>query len=76
VLFRGAREGNVLVGMAGVHGDEYEGPRAILDVCSTLDPEAMSGDLIAVPVAKPPAFWAGTRPNAFQAELPAETAIC
>lgn len=60
-VLRGAREGKVLVVMSGVHGDEYEGVRAILDVCATLDPAEMAGDLIAVPVAHPPAFWAGTR---------------
>lgn len=60
-VFRGARKGKVLVVMSGVHGDEYEGPRAILDVCATLDPAEMAGDMIAAPVAHPPAFWAGTR---------------
>jgi uncharacterized protein len=60
-VFRGAREGKVLVVISGVHGDEYEGPRTILELCSTLDPAEMTGDLIAVPVAHPPAFWAGTR---------------
>lgn len=60
-VFRGAREGKVLVVMSGVHGDEYEGVRAILEVGATLDPTVMAGDFIAVPVAHPPAFWAGTR---------------
>jgi len=60
-VFRGAQEGKTLVVVSGVHGDEYEGVRAILDVCATLDPAEMTGDLIAVPVSNPPAFWAGTR---------------
>jgi len=61
LLQRGAREGKVLVITAGVHGDEYEGVRAILDVVPRLDPVEMSGDLVAVSVANPPAFWSGTR---------------
>jgi predicted deacylase len=61
LLLRGARDGKVLVAMAGVHGDEYEGVQAILDVCTRLDPAGMAGDLLAVSVANPPALWAGTR---------------
>lgn len=61
LLLRGTREGKVLVVTAGVHGDEYEGVRAILDVVPRLDPAEMAGDLVAVPVANPPAFWSGTR---------------
>lgn len=61
LLVRGAAEGATLVVTAGIHGDEYEGVRAIFDVVETLDPAAMRGDLITVPVANPPAFWAGTR---------------
>jgi predicted deacylase len=58
---RGRKPGKVLVAMAGVHGDEYEGVRAILDTYAALDPQEMSGDLLAVPVANPPAFWNCTR---------------
>ena len=61
LLVRGAAEGATLVVTAGIHGDEYEGVRAIFDVTDTLDPAAMRGDLITVPVSNPPAFWAGTR---------------
>jgi predicted deacylase len=50
-----------LVVSAGVHGDEYEGVRAILETFDTLDPESMSGNLLAVPVVNAPAFWSGTR---------------
>ena len=61
LLARGRNPGKVLVVMAGVHGDEYEGVRAILDTYAVLDPNEMSGDLLAVPVANPPAFWNTTR---------------
>ena len=50
-----------LVITAGIHGDEYEGPRAITDLLGTLDPAALEGTVVAVPVANPPAFAAGTR---------------
>jgi len=61
LLIRGAREGPTLVVTAGVHGDEFEGVRATLEVCSDLDPATMSGSLIAVPVANPLAFSTGSR---------------
>jgi predicted deacylase len=50
-----------LVVTAGVHGDEFEGIRTILDLYAALDPASLSGTLIAVPVANPPAFWNGSR---------------
>lgn len=61
LLVRGSRPGKTLVVTAAVHGDEYEGVRAILEVFRSLDPTAMQGDFLAVPVAHPPAFWNGTR---------------
>ncbi len=61
LLVRGKSPGKTLVVTAAVHGDEYEGVRALLEVAREVDPAAMSGDLIAVPVANPPAFWNGTR---------------
>jgi len=61
LLVKGATEGKTLVVTAGVHGDEFEGVRAILEVCADIDPGTMSGTLLAVPVANPPAFWKGTR---------------
>lgn len=62
VLFAaGATEGNTLVVTACIHGDEFEGVRALMEVFHDLDPLMMAGNLIAVPVANPPAFWRGTR---------------
>jgi predicted deacylase len=61
IVVRGGTAGRTLVVTAGIHGDEYEGVRAIFDVISQLDPETMSGDLICIPVANPPAFWAVSR---------------
>jgi predicted deacylase len=57
----GTRPGPTLAVLAGVHGDEYEGPVAVADLLAGLDPTTLAGTLIALPVANPPAFAAGTR---------------
>lgn len=44
-----------------MHGDEFEGVRAIFETFRDLDPSTMSGDFVGVPVANPPAFWNCTR---------------
>lgn len=61
LLARGAAEGKTLVTSANVHGDEYEGVRAIFEIFDELDTAGMAGDWLAVPVVNPPAFWNGTR---------------
>ncbi|MGB3314301.1 MAG: N(2)-acetyl-L-2,4-diaminobutanoate deacetylase DoeB [Albidovulum sp.] len=43
------------------HGDEYEGPVALMDLAATLDPTAITGRVIIVPAFNYPAFRAGTR---------------
>jgi uncharacterized protein len=68
LLVRGNVPGKTLVATAGIHGDEYEGVRAIFDVYAALDPAEMSGDFLAVPIANPPAFWAGTRTSPLDGE--------
>ncbi|MEQ8370021.1 MAG: succinylglutamate desuccinylase/aspartoacylase family protein [Alphaproteobacteria bacterium] len=47
--------------IAGVHGDEPEGPRALHHLWRTLDPARVRGRLVLVPVAHPPAFLANQR---------------
>jgi predicted deacylase len=59
----GSPTGKNAVIIAGIHGDEYEGPAAIAEFVASLDPARISGSLTAVPVANPPAFAAGTRTN-------------
>ncbi|BDC49367.1 hypothetical protein F183_A16830 [Bryobacterales bacterium F-183] len=61
----GIREssGPTLVVSAGVHGDEYEGPRAIYELFRELDPGLMRGTLLCVPVLNPPAHRACSRVN-------------
>lgn len=61
LAIRGCRPGATLVVSAGVHGDEYEGVRALLETFEALDPQHMSGNLLAVPVLNTAAFWSGTR---------------
>ncbi len=68
LLVRGRKEGNTLVVTAGVHGDEFEGVRAILELHAELDPSEMRGDVLAVPVANPPAFWNKTRTSPLDGE--------
>ena len=43
------------------HGDEYEGPTALLDLVNRIDPARVSGRIIIVPMMNYPAFCAGTR---------------
>lgn len=61
LVARGATEGKTLVVTAGVHGDEFEGMRAIQQVFEQLQLEKLRGTFVAVPVANPPAFEAGLR---------------
>jgi N-alpha-acetyl-L-2,4-diaminobutyrate deacetylase len=43
------------------HGDEYEGPVALMDLAATIDAAALSGRVIIVPAMNFPAFRAATR---------------
>ena len=52
-----------LVCVAGVHGDEHEGVTALLELWEELEPEALQGTVVMVPVANPPAFAANARVN-------------
>ena len=61
ITLAGCRRGPRLVCVAGIHGDEPEAIRALMELADELDPAAITGELILVPVANPPAFGAGTR---------------
>jgi predicted deacylase len=63
VIVAGRRPGPVVWAQASAHGDEYGGPRALQEVIRTLDPQAMSGTLVAVLVANPPALAGLQRVN-------------
>ncbi len=61
LVVNGANPGPTLALLAGVHGDEYEGIRAIPEVLNELDVTKVSGRVLAVPICNPPAFQAATR---------------
>lgn len=66
VILHGKREGKVLLVDAATHGDETEGPLALVSVIRELDPRSMAGTLIAVPALNFQAFEAAARGNPFE----------
>jgi N-alpha-acetyl-L-2,4-diaminobutyrate deacetylase len=54
-------EGPTVLITGGNHGDEYEGPLAILDLARNVKAEELSGRLILLPFMNWPAVKAGTR---------------
>jgi predicted deacylase len=63
LVVRGKAPGKIVLVSAGVHGDEFEGMATLHKLFEELDPSQMSGTLVAVPVANPPAYEAGLRTN-------------
>ena len=61
ILINGKREGPVLNLHAGIHGDEYEGIRAIWEVSEKINPEKLAGSVIATPIVHTAAYAAGSR---------------
>jgi N-alpha-acetyl-L-2,4-diaminobutyrate deacetylase len=59
VISRGA--GPTLLLTGGNHGDEYEGPIALMKLARAIEPEALRGRLILLPALNLPAVLAGTR---------------
>jgi predicted deacylase len=57
----GAHDGPTLAVLAGVHGDEYEGIRAIPEAFRSVDMRELRGRLVMVPVCNVPAFRTATR---------------
>jgi len=62
-IITGKKPGKVVWIQAQTHGDEYGGARALQDVVRRLDPATMSGAVIAVMIANPPAFQGLSRVN-------------
>jgi N-alpha-acetyl-L-2,4-diaminobutyrate deacetylase len=54
-------DGPVLVFTGGNHGDEYEGPIALMKLARALAPAALNGQVIIIPALNFPAIMAGTR---------------
>ena len=61
VVINGAKPGPRLYVGAAIHGDEATGVSIIAGVIKDLDPQALSGSIIAVPVQHPLAFHADHR---------------
>jgi predicted deacylase len=62
-IVTGSKPGPVAWVQAVTHGDEYGGARALQEVVRGLDPAGMSGTLVAVMIANPPAFQGLQRVN-------------
>ncbi|NWG20976.1 MAG: succinylglutamate desuccinylase/aspartoacylase family protein [Chloroflexi bacterium] len=60
----GASDGPHLAVVAGVHGDELEGVRAIQALSTAITCEGLAGTLLLVPIANLPAYTARTRRGA------------
>jgi N-alpha-acetyl-L-2,4-diaminobutyrate deacetylase len=56
-----AAPGKVAALTGGVHGDEFEGPHALWQLATALDPSMVSGHLLIVPVVHRAAYAAGLR---------------
>ena len=50
-VLRGRQARPRLVAIAGVHGDEHDGPASLLDASEGLDPNGLQGTLVIVPIA-------------------------
>jgi predicted deacylase len=60
-VFAGKADGPTLYVQAGLHGDELTGVEVCRRLLSTLEPERMSGTVVAVPVANIPSYLTRTR---------------
>lgn len=61
IVIAGEQPGPTAVLVAGVHGDEYEGPQALLALADEVRPAHLRGRLVIIPVAHLAAFAAGLR---------------
>jgi uncharacterized protein len=61
IVLAGHGDGPRVLAIAGVHGDEMEGIVALQEVAERLDPTALRGTVVLIPVGNPPAFRAARR---------------
>lgn len=61
LVVRGNVPGKTLLAIAGVHGDEFEGPLAIQDTYEALQDTRVRGTFVGIPIVNGPAFAAGSR---------------
>jgi predicted deacylase len=57
----GTEDGPTLLVLAAVHGDEYEGVRALIELYRAISPDDLRGTLITVPVVNVSSYRSGTR---------------
>ncbi|NVO58452.1 succinylglutamate desuccinylase/aspartoacylase family protein [Rhodobacteraceae bacterium B1Z28] len=55
------KPGPVVLVLGGTHGDEFEGPAAILRLAAQLDPSELTGQVILIPALNAPAVHASSR---------------
>ena len=60
-VIAGNRRGPKVLVCACIHGDEYEGPRALQELARALEPEELQGTLVLAPVVNEGAMYAGKR---------------
>lgn len=60
ISLKGGSGPTVLI-TGGNHGDEFEGPAAMMRLAATLDPAMLKGQLILLPALNAPAFVASSR---------------
>ena len=58
-VIKGNQPGKTITVLGGVHGDEYDGPQAIRDIYTSLEPDELSGTFLGVPHSNIPAFCLG-----------------
>jgi len=61
IVYHGVNDGPILWLNGATHGDEPEGPFSIFKAIEQIDPQKLSGTVVAVPVLNVAAFTAGTR---------------
>ena len=61
MVVNGRDDGPVFLADGGIHGDEYESGEAIRGLWRDMDPSALRGAFVGVPVVNVPAFEAGQR---------------
>lgn len=60
-IIRGIKPGPVLLVLAAVHGDEYEGVQTVIELGRMLSPDDIRGTLLMVPIANPFAYRVADR---------------
>ena len=57
VLINGKTDGKIFLATAGVHGAEFPGIEALVELGREIDPEEVKGAILFIPVVNTPAFY-------------------